>query len=364
MRIADRAAGRDNNFNLLRMIAATAVLVSHAFPLALGSTAVEPLESLLHQDHIKDNLGRAAVFAFFGISGFFITRSFCQRKTLGGFVRARALRLFPALAPMALIVFVLIALWGTAAPLSDMLHAFPGYFYRIMTLSLPDMFGLTQVSGALPGAFAENPLPRAINGSLWTLPFEVLCYVLVVVTGLLGLLRNKYAFSAVFALLVVTYFTVFILVPGKDSRLDLMLYLALPFGIGASFWIWRDKVVLSLWLTLALAIVAWAACDTVLFRPLFCLALVHGLFSIGYARTPVLDRYNQLGDYSYGMYIYAFPVQQIAAAQGATTPMANIFVSLPIALALAVFSWHVIEKPAMRLGRAGAISKTPSSVAG
>ncbi len=364
MRIADRAAGRDNNFSLVRMIAATAVLVSHAYPLALGSVAIEPLESLLHRDHIKDNLGRAAVFAFFCISGFFITRSFCQRRTLGGFVRARVLRLFPALVPMSVIVFVLVALWGTTAPGVDVLRAFPGYFYRIMTLGLPDMFGLTHVAGALPGAFAENPLPGAINGSLWTLPFEVLCYVLVVITGLLGLLRSRLAFMAAFALLLAAYLFVFLVVPGKDSRLDLMLYLALPFGIGAAFWVWRDTVMLSLWLTLVLAVIAWVARDTVLFRPLFCLALAHGLFVIGYARIPIIGQYNRLGDYSYGMYIYAFPIQQMAAAHGATTPTINLLISLPITLVLAVISWHLVEKPAMRFGRRRPDTNVPSSAIG
>lgn len=97
IRIGDLSAGHDNNFNLLRMLAATGVLVSHAYPISLGAGAVEPLESLLK----GTSLGGICVMIFFAISGFFISRSFAGKSSLKSFLRARALRLFPALAVVA-----------------------------------------------------------------------------------------------------------------------------------------------------------------------------------------------------------------------------------------------------------------------
>lgn len=180
--ISDRASGRDNNFNLVRMIAATSVLLSHAYPLAVGADALEPFEKLLTQDHIHDNLGRVAVFAFFGISGFFITKSFCQKASLIAFVRARVFRLFPALVPMSILTFLAIAWLGTSAPFRETAQVFPEYFAAILTLSFPKMLGVANLSSDIPGAFVGNPL-TAVNGSLWTLPFEVTCYVLVGLAG-------------------------------------------------------------------------------------------------------------------------------------------------------------------------------------
>lgn len=354
LRISDRCGGRDNNFNLLRMIAAGLVLVSHAYPLALGPQALEPLSQWLTQDHIHDNIGRVAVWAFFGISGFFITRSFSARRSLTDFLRARAWRLLPALLPMALIVFLAVAFWGNPGAPAAMLPALPGYLYQTLTLNLTNMFGMgviPYVSGTLPGAFADNPFPGAVNGSLWTLPYEVLCYVTVVLAGLAGVLARPRWFALALVALIACYLAIFAGLGPRDGRIDHFLYLAVPFWIGGAFWIWRDKVVLSPLISLALFGLAWLALGSLLFRPLFCLALIHLLFTIGYARLPLLGQYNRLGDYSYGLYVYAFPIQQLAAAHGATSVASNILVALPLTLLLAVLSWHFVERPLMEHGR-------------
>ena len=98
--LADYSKGRDNNFNLIRMLAAFGVMVSHAYPLSLGPGTPEPFEVFLK----GDNLGRASVFVFFAISGFFITKSVSYRSSIGAFLLARALRLFPALIVMTIVV--------------------------------------------------------------------------------------------------------------------------------------------------------------------------------------------------------------------------------------------------------------------
>ena len=84
---------------------------------------------------------------------------------------------------------------------------------------------------------------------------------------------------------------------------------------------------------------------------LFVLALSYGVLWLGLAQMPSLLAYNRLGDYSYGIYIYAFPLQQLAASMGAVTPLSNMAVAFPLTLICAVLSWHLVEKPALRLVR-------------
>ena len=106
-RIADRASGRDNNFNLLRILAALGVLVSHAYPISLGAGTPEPLSALLGDV----TLGTVSVMIFFSISGFFITRSFAGRTSLARFMQARCLRLFPALIVVLIVTVLVCGLW-------------------------------------------------------------------------------------------------------------------------------------------------------------------------------------------------------------------------------------------------------------
>ncbi|HET7409345.1 MAG TPA: acyltransferase family protein, partial [Paracoccaceae bacterium] len=140
-RLGDLAKGRDNNFNLLRMLAATGVLVSHAYPISRGPGVEQPLESILG----GIALGTICVYVFFAISGFFIAQSFERSATLGGFLRARALRLFPALALVLCTTVLVAGLWLTAAPARIYWAAVPEYLVHNITLfslryELPGVF--------------------------------------------------------------------------------------------------------------------------------------------------------------------------------------------------------------------------------
>ena len=330
----DRAAGRDNKFNLIRMIAASGVLVSHAWPATYGGGVVEPLESELH----GITLGTVCVYIFFAISGFFITKSFDRSDGIGRFLLARALRLFPALI-VVLCLTVLAGLWLTTAPIDVYLAAVPDYLLRNLTLF--------RLQYALPGVFEDNPFGPGINGSLWTLNYEVLCYLGVFLAGVAGLLRAPRGF--VLAFMVVIGLCLLAPLLPYHPRLVKLFELGLPFALGAGAYVWRDRIPLGLAPGAALAALAvaawWGPAD--LFRPAFVLALSYWVFLLGFARVPALLGYNRLGDYSYGMYIYAFPLQQLAAHWGTLWPSHNMAVALVMVLPCAVLSWHLVERPAL-----------------
>lgn len=334
MRLGEAASGRDNNFNLLRMLAATGVLVSHAYPIALGPGAPEPLERLLR----GTNLGDLCVYAFFAISGFFIAQSWDRAPDPARFLQARALRLFPALAAV-LLVTVAVGLWLTTVPAAlfwpDAAH------YVIRNLSL---FFLQY---PIVGVFEDNPYGPAINGSLWTLNYEVLCYLGVLVGGMLGLIRRPAAMAGVFALALAAHAAGQAL--ALPYRMERLIELGLPFAAGATLYAWRDRIPLGAGGPFALSVLAAALYATPAFQATLVLALCAWVMWLGFAPGGAIRRYNALGDYSYGMYVYAFPAQQLMAWAGIDAPLANAAAALPLTLACAVLSWRLVEKPALRL---------------
>jgi peptidoglycan/LPS O-acetylase OafA/YrhL len=344
--------GRDNNLNAIRMMAATAVLVSHAFPI---TGAREPLEALTGTTG-----GELAVAVFFGISGLLIARSFDRRRSMTQFTLARVLRLFPALV-VVLALTVAAGAWFTRLPLTDYLAQPATWSY------IPVNLLLYNPQFALPGVFETNPFGPIINGSLWTLFYEVACYGGVVVLGLSGILRGRW--WALMVLLAVIFSHLALNLAGAPSgvaegrlplRIILLAELAFPFMLGTCAYVWRAHLPLSGWTTLALwlpvpllppgeAMTAWLVA-----------ALVYTALWLGFVPQGPLLAYNRLGDYSYGIYLYAFPVQQALAAQvPGMTPITNIAMALPITLLLGIASWQLVERYALSALRATSNAAPP-----
>ena len=290
------AQGRDNNFNLIRMIAASAVIVSHSFPLSLGMAAIEPAHGLI----APLDLGKAAVRVFFVISGFFILQSFDRRSSAAAFALARSARIIPAL---------LIVLAVTSA---------------LASLGL---------------SFAENPFPNAVNGSLWTLYYEVVCYCVLALAGLCGLYKNGR-----FPAFLIAFGMVYAAIQFRVLPLKLAYaYLSLPFVFGMAIYHFRRNIPLGWPVALGLTTVAIAAPSDATWS----LALGYCALWFG-ATASWLRPYNRLGDYSYGTYIFAWPVQQIVALlMPGIGPFGMMLIALPTVWVLGVLSWHFVERPAL-----------------
>ncbi len=339
MNLAEVAGGRENNFNLIRMIAASGVLVSHAFPIALGPRTLQPFEEATGY-----TLGWICVAVFFAISGFLISRSFDRKSRIESWFSARAMRLFPALLVVTLLTALLYGPAFTALPLAE-------YFSQPATYSyVPRNVALVSLQYELPGVFPDHPVPGAINGSLWTLVHEVACYLGVFLAGMIGALRSRRFFALLCGLYLAAYIATG-LPPLADllpSKLVSFRMLSFPFVIGMSFYVWRDRVRLSWLLLAALVILAAVLRSTVLFEPVFVGTLAYATFVLAYRPGGVVRRYNELGDYSYGMYVFAFPVQQAAIAlAGPMTPALNMAIAFPVTLLFAIASWYAVERPAL-----------------
>lgn len=334
------ATGRDNNFNLIRFLASIAVLVSHAWPIALGSGVVEPLEDLTGH-----TLGGLAVFVFFATSGYFITASYARSNSAPVFLQARALRLFPGLAVSLLLVAFGIGLWVTTLSTGDYLSNRETYTFlmRNLTLILPQY--------TLPGVFAENPYPF-VEGSIWTLIHEVLCYGLVFFAGIAGFLRSRRAMTIALIGYGVLWLLPVLVPIHVHVRLMQTRDLSLPFVLGIAFWVWRAYVPLSFLGALGLVALSAVTKDTAIGFPVLILAITYATFCLAYLPKGRIRAFNKLGDYSYGIYIYALPLQGLAVwLVGPQTPLINVLLSLPPTLICAVLSWHYIEGPALSLGK-------------
>lgn len=338
MTLGDLARGRDNNFNLIRAIAATAVLVSHAWPISLGPGTPEPLSAWTGA-----SLGTMSVYVFFAISGFLIAASFDRTRSPRAFLAARGLRLFPGLfVSLVLVAFVMGPLVTTLAPADYLTH--PG------TLAfVPRNMALVSNVYTLPGVFETNPY-ATVEGSIWTLVHEVVCYMGVLAIGLLGAFRRPRLMAACLGAYAAGYLAYAGLGLDLHPKITALHRLSLPFALGTLFYVLRHRLPLSIWGVAGLAALAAGLKGTAVAGPALILALAYGTFWLAYVPRGAILGYNRLGDYSYGIYIYAFPLQGLVVwLWGPMAPLTNIALALPLTLALSILSWHLIESPALAL---------------
>ena len=341
---------RNNNFNLIRLIAGILVLMSHCYPLYFGSGASEPLKKL-----VGISLGWVAVDLFFISSGFLIAGSLFNRKTLSDFVKSRVLRIYPGLAISLLLTVFLLGPYFTKLPLLSYFTSPETYKFLLLNVTL--FFG---EEANLPGVFTALPLAHTVNGSLWTLPFEVRAYTLLVITGLLlTFLEKKWSIfgSKWFYLLIAAFGMSLHLFNYFNKILPISYFgaeyarLITMFFVGVAYYKYKDLIVLSnsafYWLVILLII---SSVNYDWFFVVYSLSLSYLLFYLAYVPKGFIRKFNTYGDYSYGIYIYAFPIQQAILALSTNISLFTFFLtSLVITFVFAFFSWQFVEKPALQL---------------
>ncbi len=345
---------RRNNFDFLRFVFATLVLLCHCAPL-LGGPDAAGAAALWAQW-----AAGAAVDFFFVISGFLVTASWRRDPRLGPYLRKRTLRIYPAfLLASAFCAFVVGPLGAdnTAA----YWRGFHGLKFALYLFLLPaDVVGPDRT-----GLFAHQPYPGVLDGSFWTLRYEFELYLLVAAFGLLGLFRPRarLGVALLFALLSLVYavsqVTGWAVVPdrefawaGSPAR---WLRLLVCFLSGMTVCLWRDRLPFSrLGLGVSLGVLALAAgmgegLDAAL--PLFG---AYALFYAAFAPGLRLQGFACYGDFSYGVYLFAFPIQQLLVRDFGPhlTPGRLFLAAFALTLACAALSWHLVEKPALAWKRA------------
>jgi peptidoglycan/LPS O-acetylase OafA/YrhL len=328
---------RENNFDALRLLAALAVILSHAFLIAQGTEKNDPLNWLTGNQCM---LGLTGVFVFFAVSGFLVTQSFEQTRSPLRYLMKRVLRIFPAyLVCLVLTAFVLGPIVTTLS-LGDYLHRPEPYRY----LFYNSFFDIRVHE--LPGVmFVDNPVGLEVNGSLWSLGCEFDMYLMVLVLGLLRLIR----WPVCVALLALGMAC--IAFPDTLGALGGWGWTLSFFAIGMVLYKLRDTRIFNGWLAL-LAFAGLALSiplkQFILLFPLCGCYLA--LYIALHPKLPVI-RATRFGDLSYGLYIFGWPSEQIAIwlLHGHATWWQVFILATVLAGGLAFLSWHLVEKRALRL---------------
>lgn len=330
-----------NNFDAVRLLAAGMVLCSHQFALT-GRAEPRPFGLL--------TLGTLGVLVFFAVSGYLVAQSWDRDPHVLRFVAKRFLRVWPGLAVVTAVAALVVGPLVTQVTLHE-------YFQSPVTRDYFSQLYLG-IRFLLPGVFEQNPW-HVVNGSLWTIPIEVRWYGALLLAGICGLLRKR--MRLVLLALVVAYaiyiYGVF------DVQHNPLARFPLPdFGCEYGSYFCSGVVLYHFrhawrghagWLT-AVLVVAGAlmvALDHG-YAALFLL-LPWGVIRFGTSSTPWLRRAGRYGDFSYGIYIYAFMMQQLAISLiGANHPYwLGLTVSAACTLACAALSWHLVEQPSLNLKR-------------
>lgn len=341
---------RANNFNLIRVIAASVVLLSHCYPLT-GFPEREPFQHYLGG---YDTGGGWAVSVFFVISGFLVTKSVLQHPP-SDYIAARFLRIVPALAFVSLFQILLVGPLFTRLPLAAYFSA-PSTWATLLNITVFDI----QLNS--PELFQDNPVAGGVNGSLWTLPIETGFYALLLLASLPGLLSRRalpLLTLAVALVFIVQYHVAGLSWQNEGGVLyaNAPLFTTTKYGVlflsGATYYVLRDRIPCNGGIALLMLILLYIFAYSRIAYLIIFITTPYLVLYLASLQTPLLQLYRRFGDYSYGIYIFAFPVQQAVVAwhDGRMHPPHLFFIAFPITLVLAMASWRFVERPALKLRR-------------
>jgi peptidoglycan/LPS O-acetylase OafA/YrhL len=347
----ERYAGFGPGFDMLRLLLASGVVLWHSFPLTTGSP------------HLIEGtpfwfLVSAMVPMFFALSGFLVTASAARTKVVP-FLLNRGARIFPALISVVLFAALILGPIFTTLPLAEYFRAPELYRY---------LMGLVGLVGfSLPGVWENLPTPNNVNGSLWTVPHELLCYAIVAAFMVAGLLRRVGFMIGFFALIFVL--AIFAEMDSRPAFLAPLGFLLdsvhfaqgskiIPFFVFGSILYTAQKRIpysnLLGILSLAVILLVGAFVEPSARKgPLLWLAtapmLTYIVVWIG-LKSLAMPKFLEGKDLSYGVYLWHFPILQILVWSLGITVWWQLFALsiLPVGL-VAWVSWHRIEKPALVL---------------
>ena len=300
MTFSNAPKGRNNNLSFLRFLASVAVIFSHAFPLT--GNGIDPLDRWSGEQF---SLGNAAVAVFFFFGGFLIMRSMEGKKKAGPYFRARCLRIFPALWIVVVLCVLVLGPAMTTVSLGEYFTDIRTPMYLLNCLLLP--------MHPLPGVFENNPYVPTVNGSLWTLPVEFVCYVLCWVYYRLGFSKDRRKALISIPLVLLAAAAADRLLSGQEL-LRSAVAPVLFFFIGMQYYLFRDRIPSSPALCIAAAAV-WIVSLRFGFHGIagyICLPYI--LMYLGFGTERTLSRFGSRWELSYGIYLTAWPVQQILCA--------------------------------------------------
>ena len=325
----------------MRLIAAVWVIFCHSAPLA-GKSIMYPGWAF-----VPEHMG---LTAFFVLSGYQIAGSWTSDPSIGRFVFKRLLRILPPLIVMSMIAALVIGPLVTTWPLDYYFDASQTWGYVLNNATVLNL------QHTLPGVFDHNLYPWSVNGSIWTLPIEMVGYVIVLILGIAGVIKRWRPVTVVLLVAVIVLDRWMAAHPDADSPSWLQLSLGstaqflVPFMIGLTLYAYRDKIPLSPKVALAAFVLQLVVNATPLGESLTTITIAYAALTLA-ARWPrrLAARTKDWFSCSYGTYLYGFLIQQVLVYLGVYDKWMLALLALPLAYAAGLASWHLVEKPTMRL---------------
>jgi peptidoglycan/LPS O-acetylase OafA/YrhL len=333
-----RLDNRGPGFDMLRLVAASAVVVHHAMK--------------IEHDIVRDDwlfgfsggytqLGLLAVSVFFALSGFLITPGLVKSNNVIGYLSRRFMRIMPLLVTVVVITALGVGPWYSGVSLADYYSSPVTWRYlktttTFLSLQLP---GVTDYDGG-----------ETINGPIWTLHFEWMCYLVLAAMALLGVMKRRWVFFGLYVAAMATLFFVLgpVAVDGERGKLFMFLFLFGYFGAGVLIQLFSDRLLWSRALMLAsVALLAgvYATPLDYLLAPLLTAYLVVGIGLLRFPETPLTTGV----DLSYGVYLtHSVVLMALMNIYPFQSWLLLFAVCWPVSLLLAYGTWKWVEEPALK----------------
>lgn len=338
--------GRTSGFDYIRIALASAVIYLHAPGVTLGEKPNVATFAVPHGTFaapLDQPFGWMILPCFFALSGFLVAGSLLRSRTIFEFVLLRALRIVPALFVETVLAALVLGPLVTEFPLSAYFSGRDFWHYPLNIVG--------DIHYHLPGVFLHNPWPGIVNAQLWTIPAELFCYLSLVVVSLLGLARIRSAIPVltclVIATLLVLEFGLHLRMPPRWSAGNFHVdnvELVLTFLAGVTVFMLRDYFPWNGWLFAASAALSYVLLYNGDLQYLATIPIAYATVYVGLLDIP-RTIITATGDYSYGVYLYGFPVQQLIAYAFPQNrfPILNFIGALAVSLLLAALSWRLVE---------------------
>jgi peptidoglycan/LPS O-acetylase OafA/YrhL len=330
----------NNNLNLIRLILASMVIVGHS-PILNGSNNfwVDPISYYFP----FAASGPWAVNIFFFISGLVVTNSLLSSRKPLRFITARFFRIMPAFAFVVIVSALIIGPIVSVLPAKQYFSDSTVYTYITENL-------LFQVYYNLPGVYLKNVYPTAVNGSLWTLAYEMSCYVFLL--GLFLIIRNrgKLFYNIIIGLIIFESFLPYKIIfnwLGSNPQINL---LPAAFALGAFFAVNADDIIIDKFSVLGVCLIYFFFRSSVYANLFFNIAC--SVTALYISATSFFNQYRPKYDISFGVYLWGFVVQQtLFHYTGKMYTGWHCIISLMISIALAYITHLLIEKPGIEIGK-------------
>lgn len=317
-----------NNFDFLRFLAASSIIFSHCFALSLGYSNV-----FLFDWHLL--VGQTGLATLLVISGYLISQSWEKKPQIKQFFWKRSLRIVPGLLLSISMILLIIGPLNTNFSIQE-------YFESLTSLSTWMAVPFYNNGGVI-GLFTDNPVTY-VNAPLWTIPVEFGLYILVAVLGVIGMMKKRYIMLPFILITALAWLSFY-----ENPVLNKIRF-AVYFFIGSFLYLNRDRIKYRWWIGALLIIPVILSAGTKLMFLFAFIAIPYIVILVAYAKIPYLSEFGRMGDPSYGMYIYAYPIQQTILNFWPSIQIGQfIAATFVCVIPLAYLSWHLVEKKALSL---------------